>query len=163
MPIYDKNNTLIEIDTNQVKVELGERFEEITFVNPDGEYETVNLKTPYSTQNITVLIFTELWLYDKKDKIVSKKIIEIKPMAEYYEQNDYENQNPLYKSTFVIKYAQFKEYLKKQNTYKISPQKDISFYEFLELGKYKFRLMETKDISTDQAQKILNQLTETKL
>lgn len=94
---------------NELRAIMGEKLEMVFVENIDGELEELGIEIPYYSGEITSYLTQELYLYDKNNEIIQKRLIGICPIREYYKYVDYEENSPLYKKTFWIYFPEFQK------------------------------------------------------
>ena len=158
MPAYKTVDLLERIDTVQIKRNLGEHYATVSVPVDDNfeVWEDREILIPFKPEEITSYEFQELWLYNKKGEIVGKQIISICLVRKYYDVEDYDEENQLYKQAFWIDYKDYTEYLKKHYVNKVTPIEDETFYKYLETGKYNFDVISEEEITIEEARKIID-------
>ena len=157
MPAYKTADLSKRIDTTGIKKRLSEYYNTESVPIDDnfdvGDYR--EFLRHYRPKEITSYEFRELWLYNKKGKIVGKQILSICPVR-YFDKEDYGGEKPLYKQAFWIDYKDYVEYFKKHFVNKVTPVEDETFYKYLETGKYDFDVISEEEITIEEARKFID-------
>ena len=103
-PAYDFN-TGEQVPIQKIREHLGESKDTIMIENWDSdfsEYQEVVVENPIRLNEIQSFIFIEDWYVDTISMQINKKIIGIAPVRHYYRDEDYDQENVIKKTLFVV-------------------------------------------------------------
>ncbi len=124
------------ITENEIWSELGAHSDVICVKTLTDDIDTVTVDVPYDTDEITSFLIQELWLYDKNNNVIQKKVIGICPIRQYYRPDDFKKTSPLYKKTFWIYYPEFQGIASKEYMYPSESSGSLTFDDFIANNKF---------------------------
>jgi len=119
------------ITEEEVFKQMGAFTETVIIELNDGEYDTVNIQTPYNSASITSYLIHEVELYNANGDVVQTQTIGICPVREFFRQDDPEHFYPLFKKTFWIYYSDFQRVASRNYITQLSCDAPITYDEYL--------------------------------
>lgn len=133
---YFGNEFKNPITFHEASETLGAKTEKIVYEDYNGELVEATVEHPIDLNEITSFIIEELHLYDSKNELVQVRTIGFCPIREYYREDDFKQEKPLYKKTFWVYFPEFQDYCVK-NIYKTDcDAPEITIEEFMFNQKY---------------------------
>ncbi len=133
----DEGTEFVEILTeDEVHSRMGDKIEDMIVELNTGVLDTITVHTPYNSAEVTSYLIKEIDLYNSAGDIIQTRVIGICPIRQYYREDDFDQEYPLFAKTFWIYFPEFQQMAAKQNVIKLSCDSSISFNDYILNRKY---------------------------
>lgn len=145
----------LTIDKSTTK--LGKRTIVVDIYDFYGNPDTVCVSEPISPDEFYSYKLKELWIYDASGNVIEKRIIAICPIRKYYNDDDYDMQNPIIEETVWFSFSEIQHILKENMLPQYNFGLPNTYNNYFVENKYNFIILEELKINKRKANKILKQ------
>lgn len=99
--VYEIANHKERITNQEIRERLGERHDTIEIIEESGKSKTQVKVTPFDPNELTGIAFIEDWVITETPLAMTKEVIGMIPVRQFYRNDDPDQEYPLYKKAFL--------------------------------------------------------------
>jgi len=126
---YFDSNTNVIIPDSSIRIALGERIYEQYVEDENEGAKLIYVKSEYNPNEITSYLLNVLHFYDYDNNLIKKQIIGIWIIRKFFREEDFDEENPLYRKILWLKFDEIAPILANKKMVKLNCSENRTFLD----------------------------------